>query len=81
MPIILLLLLLGFLAGCGPNTPPSVNNLSTQSDPNAYVLQSVVHPLGWEPNFTPYGTPVNAGTSGEYDRSIRPDAISDYGQK
>lgn len=80
MPIILLLLL-GFLTGCGVNDPQSPDHLGTQSDSSAYVLQSIVHPLGLEPNFTPYGTPVNAGTSGEYDRQIRPDAISDYGQE
>ncbi|HZG15988.1 MAG TPA: hypothetical protein VE710_13300 [Candidatus Bathyarchaeia archaeon] len=81
MPIILLLLL-GFLAGCGVNDDPqSTDHLGTQSDSSAYVLQSIVHPFGLEPNFTPYGTPVNAGTSGEYDRQIRPDAVSDYRQE
>lgn len=74
-----MLLLLPFLllSSCGV-VSPSKQNHAIQSDRSAYVLQSVVHPLGWEPNYTPYGTPVNAGTSGEYDRWIRPDAVSDY---
>ncbi len=79
MPLMLLLwslLPLLLLSGCGGASPS--DRPTIQSDPSAYVLQSIVHPLGLEPNYTPYGTPVNAGTSGEYDRWIRPDAVSDY---
>jgi hypothetical protein len=75
MPLILLWLVL-LLAGCGAESLPG--NPSVFSDPTLYVQQSVVHPLGLEPNATPYGTPTNAGTTGEYDRYIRPDALSLY---
>lgn len=64
------------LAGC--SATPAEDRSYIQSDPRYYYQQSVVHPQGLEPNVTPYGPPVNASTSGEYDRWVRPDAVSDY---
>ncbi|WNC13198.1 hypothetical protein [Brevibacillus brevis] len=75
MPL-LLLLAVCLLTGCQAASPTDRSFI--QSDRHYYYQQSVVHPLGLEPNVTPYGTPVNAGTSGEYDRWIRPDAVSRY---
>ncbi|MDR7316529.1 hypothetical protein [Brevibacillus nitrificans] len=65
-----------FLVGCAGNTAEERSYI--QSDRHFYYQQSVVHPFGLEPNVTPYGPPVNASTSGEYDRWIRPDAVSQY---
>jgi hypothetical protein len=76
MPLILLMLIL-LLAGCQA-APPHTANPAAPPDRSAYLLQSDVHPLGWEPDFTPYGTPTNAGTSSDYNRSIRVDAVSRY---
>jgi|GEM_PF-889619 len=69
------LLIAWLLTGCqaaGPQNP------AVQSDRNFYYPLSVVHPQGLEPNVTPYGTPTNAGTSTDYGRSLRPDAVSVY---
>jgi len=70
--VFLALLLAG---GCSQPTPADP---AVYSDPAAYYPQSVVHPLGMEPNVTPYGTPANATGAGEYDRSLRPDSVSNY---
>ncbi|NGQ95359.1 hypothetical protein G3578_09345 [Brevibacillus sp. SYP-B805] len=75
MPMIFLMLIL-LLAGCQA-TPPAADP-AVPSDRSAYLLQSDVHPLGGEPDFTPYGTPTNMGTSSDYNRSIRIDAVSNY---
>ncbi|GAA4703210.1 hypothetical protein GCM10023228_03670 [Brevibacillus fulvus] len=63
------------LTGCQPTSRPGT---TSYSDPNYYYQQSVVRPDGSEPNVTPYGPPVNSGTSTDYDRPLRRDAISDY---
>lgn len=76
MPILLLLLLVLPTSGCSLADSPDRSYI--QSDRELYYQQSVVHPLGLEPNATPYGTPANAGTSSDYNRPIRPDAISRY---
>ncbi|MDH6352245.1 hypothetical protein [Brevibacillus sp. 1238] len=73
----LLFLFTGLLLG-GCTTADGQERSYIQSDRNLYYQQSVVHPLGQEPNATPYGTPANAGTSSDYDSWIRPDAISRY---
>lgn len=72
----LLAVLFSLLAGCVPGPP--AERPSIQSDRQFYYQQNVVYPHGMEPNATPYGTPTNAGTAGEYDRWIRPDALSRY---
>lgn len=75
MPFMVFFVLL-LVAGCTPDD--QVDRSFIQSDRQYYYQQNVVHPFGWEPNATPYGPPVNASTSGEYDRWIRPDAVSHY---
>ncbi|MED4586811.1 hypothetical protein [Brevibacillus choshinensis] len=75
MPL-LWLVAICILTGCSTN--PAEDRSFIQSDRHYYYQQSVVHPQGMEPNVTPYGPPVNASTSGEYDRWIRPDAVSRY---
>ncbi|KNB72978.1 hypothetical protein ADS79_09740 [Brevibacillus reuszeri] len=75
MPL-LLVVAVWLLAGCTPDN--QTDRSFIQSDRNFYYQQNVVHPQGMEPNATPYGPPVNASISGEYDRWIRPDAVSRY---
>ena len=75
MPL-LIIVAVCLLGGCTPDN--QADRSFIQSDRNFYYQQNVVHPLGHEPNATPYGPPVNASTSGEYDRWIRPDAVSHY---
>jgi ABC-type oligopeptide transport system substrate-binding subunit len=75
MPIVLALFVC-LLVGCTPGANEEKSYI--QSDRQLYYQQSVVHPEGLEPNATPYGTPTNASTAGEYDRWIRPDAVSYY---
>ncbi|MFY0545726.1 hypothetical protein [Brevibacillus sp. H7] len=77
MPFLLLMLLAAALTGCSKETQPA--NPAIYSDPAMYYQQSIVHPYGLEPNATPYGTPTNATTAGEYDRPLRIDAVSNYG--
>lgn len=60
----LLFLFTGLLLG-GCTTADGQERSYIQSDRNLYYQQSVVHPLGQEPNATPYGTPANAGTSSD----------------
>ncbi|QRG66074.1 hypothetical protein [Brevibacillus choshinensis] len=75
MPLIWLVAVC-MLAGCSAN--PTKDRSFIQSDRHYYYQQNIVHPQGMEPNVTPYGPPVNASTSGEYDRWIRPDSVSQY---
>ncbi len=78
MPFLLAIAaLLAVLAGC--STQPDPANPAAYSDPTLYYHQSIVHPFGMEPNATPYGTPTNGSTAGEYDRPLRIDAVSNYG--
>ncbi|USG67266.1 hypothetical protein NDK47_08330 [Brevibacillus ruminantium] len=80
MPIWLLLLAIT-LTGCvsaGKSPDPARTNAVLNSDKNMYYQQSVVLPMGMEPNATPYGTPANFGTAGEYDRPLRSDSVSHY---
>lgn len=72
-----LVLLLFVLSGC-QSSAVRINDYTIYGDRNYYYQQSVVHPLGLEPNATPYGTPANAGANSDYNRTLRPDAISDY---
>ncbi|MGF9825234.1 hypothetical protein ABE430_20835 [Brevibacillus agri] len=76
MPLLVLLLLVLFTGECSPAGWQDRSYI--QSDRELYYQQSVVHPLGLEPNATPYGTPANAGTASDYNSWIRPDAISRY---
>lgn len=77
MRAMLVVLLLLPLSGCASD-PADENNPVVQSDRSAYLIQSYVDPAGLEPNYTPYGTPANAGTNSDYGRSLRPDSVSDY---
>lgn len=77
MRAMMIVLLLPLLGGCA-NAPEDESNPAVQSDRSAYILQGYVDPAGMEPNYTPYGTPVNAGTNSDYGRPIRPDSVSDY---
>lgn len=77
----LLVLLAAWLAGCAADqekADPLRTNAILQSDRTMYYQQNVLLPPGTEPNATPYGTPTNFGTAGEYGRTIRPDAVSSY---
>lgn len=76
MRVVLLLVLLS-LTGCQSYSAKQIDP-SVHSDRSYYYQQSVVHPNGFVPDFTPYGTPTNLGTATDYDRPVRPDAISDY---
>jgi hypothetical protein len=74
--MLILVLAACLLAGCAPNA--GATHPLQESDHHLYYQQSVILPHGLEPNATPYGTPANAGTAGEYDRPLRPDAVSRY---
>ncbi len=64
--------------GCSPLAARQPGSPAIESDRSAYYQQSVVLPDRPEPNLTPYGTPANTGTSSDYGRSLRPDAVSVY---
>jgi hypothetical protein len=73
------LLLLTALSGCSGSRINNQTDPAIYSDRNFYYQQSVVPPGKTIPYLTPYGTPANFGTGSDYGRSLRPDAISDYG--
>ncbi|MFM1653959.1 hypothetical protein ACI7RC_17930 [Brevibacillus sp. B_LB10_24] len=67
------------LSGCGTWTAKSTRyDQVIHSDRSFYFNQSGVLPDRPEPNFTPYGTPSNFGTSSLYQRTLRLDSLSDY---
>jgi hypothetical protein len=79
--LFLIMFLAAMLAGCTPaNESPGQmrTNAVLDSDRSMYYQQNVLLPPGMEPNATPYGTPANSGTAGEYGRSLRKDAVSHY---
>ncbi|MEJ8546800.1 hypothetical protein [Brevibacillus borstelensis] len=77
----LIIFLSAMLTGCtlANNSPEQLRtNAVLQSDRSMYYQQNVILPPGMEPNATPYGTPANSGTAGEYGRTLRRDAVSHY---
>jgi len=77
MPYLLALLAISLgISGCSAQNVQNESRIQGQRQ--YYYQQNVVRPDGLEPNVTPYGPPVNATVSSEYDRWIRPDAVSRY---
>ncbi|MGG3887146.1 hypothetical protein [Brevibacillus panacihumi] len=77
MPFLLALLAVSlWIGGCSAKTVQDESLIQDQQQ--YYYQQNVIRPNGSEPNVTPYGPPINATISSEYDRWIRPDAVSRY---
>jgi hypothetical protein len=77
--LICLLVLVLVLSGCGTRTAKIKQyDQVIHSDRNFYFNQGGVLPDRPEPNFTPYGTPTNFGTSSLYERTLRPGSLSVY---